>query len=253
MPGDSGGDRSVRGGRVLFVSDVHLTPEQPEIQRLFGEFLDLAAGARALYVLGDLFDYWVGQKQARLPGFAEVLDRLRDLAENGTDVHFMAGNRDFMLDHAFASSLGMRPLPDVAAATVGDKRVLLTHGDLLCTRDLPYHRMRRVIRSRLARLLMRAMPLRAGIRLAGGFRQASGKEISRKSAYVLDPDFEEARRWLERGYDALVFGHVHRGERYRVTLPDREADIFILGSWEDAPSYVEWDGRELRLRAYPGA
>ncbi len=67
---------------------------------------------------------------------------------------------------------------------------------------------------------------------------------------MLDPDFEEARSWLERGYDALVFGHVHTGERFRVSLADRTADIFVMGSWHDVPNYVEWDGADLHLRRY---
>ncbi|MHC4859105.1 MAG: metallophosphoesterase, partial [Planctomycetota bacterium] len=117
---DSGtGERRSAGDRVLFVSDVHLTPSEPGIRRLFRRFLEDAAGARALFILGDLFDYWVGAKQARLPDFDEILSWLRGLGENGTEVSFMQGNRDFMLDGAFASAQGMRPLPDVAETTVG--------------------------------------------------------------------------------------------------------------------------------------
>jgi UDP-2,3-diacylglucosamine hydrolase len=247
-------DRLIRD-RVLFVSDVHLTPADPETFLLFCRFLtEEAVGAKSLYLLGDVFDFWVGRKQITVPGYAEVFRRIRDLAGSGTEVFFMAGNRDYMLDAGFAGAHGMKLLPDRAEAIVGTKRVLLTHGDLLVTKDKAYQRMRKVIRSDPARRLLAALPLTTALRLAGGFRTASGAEIRRKPAYVLDPDFEEARTWLGDGFDALVFGHVHRGEQYHLWIDGRRADIFILGAWEDAPSFVEWDGRALVLRPYaPGA
>lgn len=247
-------DRLERGRRVLFVSDVHLTPAEPETFLLFLEFLEKeVAGARALYLLGDLFDFWVGPRQAARPGWGEIFARTRALRESGTEVYFQRGNRDFALDGAFATAQGLRVLADIAETTLGDRRVLLTHGDLLCTRDVRYQRMRRVIRSRPARWLLDRLPWRVAAGLAGGFRRASDAEISRKSSWVLDPDMALAKEWLERGFDALIFGHVHRGETYRVSLADREATIFVLGSWENRPGFVEWDGTRLAMRAYGGA
>jgi UDP-2,3-diacylglucosamine hydrolase len=241
----------LRGERVLFVSDVHLTPAEPDIFLHFMKFLrEVACGARALYVLGDLFDFWVGRRQAELPGFAEVLRRLRELAEQGTEVHFLAGNRDFALDRELAAGHGIRMLSDFAEVRLGGGRVLLTHGDQLCTRDVWYQRMRPVIRSRLVRGVFTRLPLSVSLKLAAGARSASGAEIGKKSAYVLDPDFEEVRAWLSKGFDALVFGHVHTGEHYRLDLGDRRADVFVLSSWERGGSFVEWDGERLSLRTY---
>jgi len=250
MPRGLDQDR-LRRDRVLFVSDVHLNPARPDVFLLFRRFLtEEAPGTKALYLLGDLFDFWVGRRQVRLPGFAEVLRRIRDLAESGTDVFFIQGNRDFMFDAGFAGAHGIKLLPDIATVTVGSKRVLLTHGDLLVTKDVAYHRMRRVIRSGPVRRILRSLPLSVALRLAGGFRRASGSEIRRKPAYVLEPDFEEMRSWLADGADALVFGHVHRGEQHRLYVDGRATDIFILGAWEDRPSYVEWDGEALLFVRY---
>jgi UDP-2,3-diacylglucosamine hydrolase len=244
------GPRS-RSSRVLFTSDVHLTPALPDVFALFCRFLEReAADAERLYILGDLFDFWVGEKQAAMPGFPEIFDRTRRLRDAGTEVFFLPGNRDFMLDGRLAADAGLTMLPDVAEIRLGDRNILLTHGDLLCTRDVRYHRMRRFVRSRPARAALGSLPLGLALRLAGGFRDASGAEISRKSAYVLDPDFGEVRAWLDRGFDALIFGHVHKGERYRVSTNGGEADVFILGAWDDVPSYVEWDGSGLTLRRY---
>lgn len=242
------------GERVIFVSDVHLTPTRPDVFEAFCRFLEAEAdGAKALYILGDLFDFWIGKKQLRIPGYEEVFRRLRALGERGTRVLFLQGNRDYALADPFAAAQGIEMLPDVAEVELPGKRVLLTHGDLLCTRDYRYHRMRRVIRSRFGRAVLKGLPLRAAIGVAGGFRGASNREIRGKPAYVLEPDYREARTWLERGYDALVFGHVHKGEHYRVRLDDRDADVFILGSWEDRPNFVLFDGENLALHSYdPG-
>ncbi len=247
-----GPGHDLRGGRVLFVSDVHLTPLEPAIFAGFCRFLDTEApGARALYVLGDLFDFWVGRRQNRLPGYAEVFRRLRAIRDGGTTVGFVPGNRDFLLEGAFASSQGLSVLPDVAEILLDGRRLCLTHGDLLCTRDEAYHRMRRFLRSRLARALMGLLPLPVALRLAGGLRWASVMEVARKTHYELTLDFAEARRWAARGYDAIVCGHVHRGERYRLALPDRSADLVVLPGWDVVPGYAEWTEGEVRLRSFP--
>ena len=246
-------DRQMRGERALVVSDVHLTPRDPETVHLFLQFLRTEAeGAGALHIIGDLFDFWLGRKQATMPGYAPILSALARLAEGGTEVTFLPGNRDFALGAETLGSRGVRVLPDVAEVRFGPRRVILTHGDLLCTRDHRYHQMRRVIRSRPALSILEALPRGVAMRLAGGFRKASGVEIEAKSRYVLDPDFEEARRWLEKGFDALIFGHVHTGEHYRVDLEDRTADIVVLPSWQDQPGFALWDGEAIRLQRFTG-
>jgi len=240
--------------KVVFASDVHLTPAEPEVFVRFCRFLDeTAKGAAALFLLGDVFDFWVGERQLEVPGYAEVFDRLAALRNSGTEVHFLEGNRDFLLGGEFARKRGIVVLPDLCSIRLGDRKVLLTHGDLLCTHDTAYLRMRKVIRSRPARAVMAGMPLGVALGIARGFRSASGRAIDEKPAYRMQPDFDLARRWLSGGYDALVFGHVHTGERYRLALPDREADVFVLGSWDDVPSYVEAGPDGLVLRAFePG-
>ncbi len=246
--------RLTRGTRMLFVSDVHLTPSEPEVFLAFVRFLrEVAAGSRALYLLGDIFDFWVGDRQAEMPGFREVFREIARLRESGTEVFFLPGNRDFALEEPFAGAHGLRVLPDVARAAVGDRHVLLTHGDLLCTRDHAYHRMRRIIRSRPARAVLRRLPLRLALAVAGGLRRTSGRAVRGKPGWILEPDFEEAVSWLETGHDALIFGHVHRAAQYRVRREDGAAEIFVLGAWADGPNHVEWDGERLALRTGPTA
>ncbi|MEN8148984.1 MAG: (d)CMP kinase [Planctomycetota bacterium] len=249
MSDEPAGGRLARE-RVLFVSDVHLTPALPDVFLRFCRFLtDEAAGARALYILGDLFDFWIGRRQVRQAPYAEVLRRIRELSEAGTDVFFVQGNRDYMLDAGFAAAHGMKLLPDVAEVTVGGKRIVVTHGDLLVTKDVAYLRMRRVLRSRPMRWLLANLPLSLALRISGRVQRATGSAVRAKPAYVLEPDWGLARRWLSDGVHALVFGHVHRGEHVRLFVDGRRADVFIPGAWEDRPGWVEWDGEKLALRS----
>jgi UDP-2,3-diacylglucosamine hydrolase len=237
--------------KALFVSDIHLSPAAPAEFRAFLRFLDEATpGIDRLYVLGDLFDIWVGPKQARVPGFDRVLARFRALRDRGTRVGFVRGNRDFLLAGPCARDAGLEVLPDRADVEIAGRRLILTHGDLLCTRDRAYHRMRRVIRSGPARAAMRRLPLGLALRLARGFRWASVAEVTRKSDYRMGLDLAEARAWLEGGADAIVCGHVHRGERYRFRFEGRTADLISLPAWDRTPGYAEITDSGLRLCAW---
>ena len=250
MP-DAKADDRLKRERVLFVSDVHLTPAMPDVFLHFCRFLTReAVGARALYILGDLFDFWIGRRQVMQAPYSEVLRRIRDLAEAGTDVFFVQGNRDYMVDAGFAGAHGMKLLPDVSEVTFGGKRIIVTHGDLLVTKDVGYLRMRKILRSRLARFLLGNMPWSLARRISARVQRATGSAVRAKPRYLIDPDWGEARRWLADGADALVFGHVHRGEQYHLYVEGRPVDIFILGAWEDRPGYVEWDGESLALRRF---
>ncbi|MGH8745768.1 MAG: UDP-2,3-diacylglucosamine diphosphatase, partial [Burkholderiales bacterium] len=130
-------------GPDLLISDLHLSQERPFISDLLRDFLkDQAVMARALYILGDLFDYWVGDDELRAPGAdpiaREVVTALHALASRGTAVYVMQGNRDFLLGSAFFVACGALPLPDPSVADIGGVETLLMHGDTLCTDDLDY-------------------------------------------------------------------------------------------------------------------
>jgi UDP-2,3-diacylglucosamine hydrolase len=240
---------------IYVTADLHLRGEADE-PALFG-FRNLCRRVveeRApLYILGDLFDYWVGAGQARLPGFRTILDLIAETAK-AAPIHILPGNRDFAMGTEIARIEGVTLHAGDIEATWNGHKALLTHGDLLLENDRAYQRMRRVLRSRAARWLAGRVPLRWLLRLSGGLRAASSREVGRKSPYVLDPDYGLARRWLEEGgHDALVFGHVHRGEHYRMVVGERTAEVFVLGSWEDAPNYVLWTAEGLSLRRYDPA
>ncbi|MHC4925341.1 MAG: UDP-2,3-diacylglucosamine diphosphatase [Planctomycetota bacterium] len=234
--------------RTLFVSDVHATPDTPETLEAFLAFLTgPALDADRLLVLGDLFETFLVEGQADTDGYGDVLESLQKLSHAGTEVVFVPGNRDFPLEDALRSR-GIERLPDTAAVEVDGLRVLVTHGDLLCTRDRRYQAFRRAIRGAPLRRLASALPQRALDALAGGARDASRKETARKAYADMGLDAGRVRRLLRRREaDALVCGHVHWGVRHRMTVDGRPRDVFVLGAWEDGPNWLERTPGEWRF------
>ena len=158
---------------TLFIADLHLDPERPAITGLFGRFIDEEArGADALYILGDLFEAWVGDDDPSATG-TFVADKLRGLADSGVPVYFMRGNRDFLLGDAFARRAGMTVLPDPALVTLYGKPTLLMHGDLLCTDDTAYQQFRTQTRDPAWQAGFLAQPLPARLAFAQQARAAS--------------------------------------------------------------------------------
>jgi UDP-2,3-diacylglucosamine hydrolase len=235
-------------GRTIFVSDVHATPAAPATRDAFLGFLGgPARGAGALLVLGDLFETFVAPSEARRPGVREVLDGLAALVAAGTRVSFLPGNRDFPLA-AVLRPLGIERLPDTATLEVDGARVIVTHGDLLCTRDRRYQAFRRTVRGRALRAVSEALPEGVVDRLAARARDASKAETARKAYADMGLDAGRIRRLLQRqDADALVCGHVHWGVRHRMGVDGRERDVFVLGAWEDGANWLEREAGAWRF------
>ena len=158
---------------TLFIADLHLDPERPAITELFGRFIDEEArGADALYILGDLFEAWVGDDDPSATG-TFVADKLRGLADSGVPVYFMRGNRDFLLGEDYARRAGMTILPDPAVVVLHGKPTLLTHGDLLCTGDTAYQQFRAQTRDPAWQARFLSQPLPARLAFAQQARAAS--------------------------------------------------------------------------------
>src|SRR3546814_5453227 len=158
---------------TLFISDLHLDPSRPEITRLFGDFLDgQARGAEALYILGDLFEAWVGDDDPSETG-AFVAERLKALSDSGVPVALMHGNRDFLLGEAYAQRAGMRLLEDPTRIELNGKPVLLMPGDTLCTDDVAYQQFRAQTRDPAWHAQFLSQPLAARLAFAQQARAAS--------------------------------------------------------------------------------
>ncbi len=225
--------------RTRFVADLHLDAARPEILGQFRAFLDATPGdVEALYVLGDLFEHWVGD-DAPSDGLELVLDALRRLTRR-TPVYVQPGNRDFLLGQGFEARTGCRLLPDAVVMDLYGVSTLLLHGDTLCTDDVRYQRYRRVVRHRLVTGLVRRLPLGLRLRLARGMRRTSHRELARKPSSIMDVNQDAVLQALQRhGVRRLIHGHTHRPGIHRVETAGGPAERFVLGDWYAHGSMLE--------------
>ncbi len=216
----------------LFVSDLHLAAGRAPTTELFLGFLELrAARAEALYILGDLFDAWIGDDD-REPPAGEVIAALRALTNGGTVVFLQRGNRDFLLGRRFERATGCRILPDPARLDLYGQPTLLMHGDLLCTDDLDYQRVRRRLRNPLVQALFLLRPLQTRRRLAADYRRRSGEATSLKAADIMDVSPATVMDYMGRHrVRRLIHGHTHRPGVHRFDLDGAAAERIVLGDW----------------------
>ena len=236
---------------TLFISDLHLDPERPVITELFGRFIDdEARGADALYILGDLFEAWVGDDDPSDTG-AFVAGKLRGLHEAGVPVHFIRGNRDFLLGEDYARRAGMAILPDPAVVMLYGKPVLLMHGDLLCTDDVAYQQFRAQTRDPRWQAQFLAQPLAARLAFAQQARAASkahqsGLQAQGQMESITDasPDTVEAT-FARHGIDRIIHGHTHRPKVHEIGGGTR----IVLGDWYEQGSVLRVDREGFGLSA----
>ena len=234
---------------TLFISDLHLDADRPDVIDLFGAFLDgQARGADALYILGDLFEAWVGDDDPSHAG-AFVAGKLRALSASGVPVYFIRGNRDFLLGEAYARRAGMRILPDPAVVVLHGEPTLILHGDLLCTDDTAYQQFRAQTRDPRWQAQFLAQPLQARLAFAAQARAASqarhGELVAQGMAETIgDVAGDTVRAWFARhGLRRMIHGHTHRPAIHVAG----DATRIVLGDWYEQGSVlrVNADGMQL--------
>jgi len=237
---------------TLFISDLHLEAGRPEIGRQFFDFLDdEAREAEALYILGDFFEYWVGDDDPD-EYYATVKQALRCLVDDGIPVYFMHGNRDFMIGDKFAAETGVTILADPHRVDLYGKPVLLSHGDALCTDDVEYQNMRAITRDPKWQAMMRAKPLDERLAIARHARAQSQQRNAALSEEIMDVNAGAVTDMISRyGVDILLHGHTHRPGIHLVDIDDRTAKRVVLGDWYEQGSVVRWDEDGVELTGLP--
>ncbi len=224
----------------IFISDLHLCDSRPHITAAFIEFLELtAAKAQALYILGDLFEYWAGDDTIEVGAQQTSIDALRRLSEN-VPVFFMAGNRDFLIGDGFSKATGITILPDPSLITLYGKPVLLSHGDALCTDDTAYQVFRTEVRNETWQRQFLSQPLEARIAFIEQLRAKSEQEKSTKSMQIMDVNAIAVEDLL-RQYDypqLLIHGHTHRPNTHVYHLAGHTCERRVLGDWYEQGSYL---------------
>ncbi|MFI4903807.1 MAG: UDP-2,3-diacylglucosamine diphosphatase [Burkholderiales bacterium] len=226
---------------TLFVSDLHLAPARPAPLAAFHRFAaGPARGAAALYVLGDLFDWWIGDEQLREPFARDVARSLRAVADAGVPLYVARGNRDFLLGERFARETGAQMLPEQQVIDVDGERVLVTHGDELCVDDVEYQAYRARIRSprSVARLL--ALPPLARRGIAWWLRRRSRNATALKPESITDVAASAVADAF-RAHDVrrLIHGHTHRPARHHSRVDDVARERIVLADWHDRGHVLE--------------
>lgn len=220
-------------GAVLFVSDLHLAPDTPAITERFLRFLaGPARDAAGLVILGDLFDAWAGDDDLADPFNARIVSALRALADSGVAIGFIAGNRDFLVGADFAQAAGLELLPDPCVREIAGERVLLTHGDMLCTDDADYQRFRAEVRGDAWRQDFLARSLAERKRLIDELRSRSEAEKRIKPMTIMDVNAQAVESaFAAHDVQVLVHGHTHRQGEHTHRVGNRNCLRRVLGDW----------------------
>jgi UDP-2,3-diacylglucosamine hydrolase len=237
---------------TLFVSDLHLEADRPDIGNQFIEFLKTEAmEADDLYILGDLFEAWVGDDDPNTH-YAKIKMAIRKVVDKGVPVYFMHGNRDFMIGRQFANETGVEILKDPYPVDMYGQKALLSHGDALCTDDTQYQRVRLMTRNPDWQASILAKPLKERLRIAEEARRQSLERTLNLSMDIMDVNQDEVRRVIkEHGVDVLLHGHTHRPGIHSIDLGKRKAQRIVLGDWYKQGSVLRWDLRGPKLREMP--
>ena len=239
--------------RVVFVSDIHLFYEGEDYLARFTNLLDtlLVAPPSALFIHGDLFDFYVGPRQGGKDFYKPLFDRLRDLTQKGCPTCVIHGNRDFLMGRRFADH-GVEVIPDAIRITCGGQSVQVSHGDEFCIHDKSYQFWaRRVLRAAPIRFLVRNAPVSLAFLAARRYRKISSKKMARYAGTEqsrLGTILDGARQFLEDSpLDVLICGHIHHLAETMLDHPRGKARLLTTGAWEAGPNYIAWEEGTFRL------
>ncbi|WP_374264906.1 UDP-2,3-diacylglucosamine diphosphatase [Zoogloea sp.] len=220
--------------QIHFISDLHLCADRPALTAVFERYLaGPARGAQALYILGDLFEYWAGDDDLDDPLNTHVAAQLAALAAVGCRIYFMPGNRDFLLGADFARRAHLEILPEPTLVPLGDTSALLCHGDSLCTDDLAYQAFRQQVRNPAWQVQFLGQPLATRKQIIAGVRMQSEAAKSGKAAAIMDVNAEAVAALLrQHGFPRLIHGHTHRPAEHRVDVDGHTCERWVLADWQ---------------------
>lgn len=237
---------------TLFIADLHLCTEEPAITAGFLRFLaGEARQADALYILGDLFEAWIGDDDP-LPLHRQIAAAIKAVVDAGVPCFFIHGNRDFLLGKRFARESGMILLPQEKVLTLYGRRILIMHGDTLCTDDHGYQAFRAKVHQRWLQTLFLALPLFFRKRVAAKMRAGSKAANSSKSLAIMDVNQDAVVAGMEKHQvQWLIHGHTHRPDVHTLTANGQPAFRVVLGAWHSEGSMVKVTPTDVKLISFP--
>lgn len=228
---------------TLFISDLHLCASRPAITAAFLQFLkNTAAKVHALYILGDLFEYWAGDDDIDADFHQQIITAFSRTAAAGVNIYLMHGNRDFLIGETFCQEAGITLLPDPTMIDLHGQKALLSHGDDLCTDDVAYQQFRSQVRDKKWQAEFLSQPLASRKKHIEAIRARSEQEKTQKSMEIMDVNAEAVNSLLQKHQpDLLIHGHTHRPDCHTVNLGDRKIKRWVLGDWYEQGSYLACD------------
>lgn len=239
---------------ALFLSDLHLSPERPGIAAAFHAFArGPAQAASGVYILGDLFDWWVGDDQLDEPFAHAVAESLRSITAAGIPLYVARGNRDFLLGERFARATGAELLPEMHVVDVAGIPALLMHGDELCTDDVDYQRYRTRMRAPATARRLLALPYFVRRALAWYLRRRSRAENALKPDAIMDVSSDAVTAaFRQHAVPRIIHGHTHRPARHRLDVDGTPRERIVLADWHDCGHYLEADMTGIQVREITG-
>jgi UDP-2,3-diacylglucosamine hydrolase len=238
--------------RAIFISDLHLHPNDAATQARFDAFIRVSArGAGVLYVLGDLLHVWLGDAMLADDAYAQsITAQFAALSRSGTKIYLARGNRDFMIGREFVKAANATLLEEQTLIELGGRRALLLHGDELCTDDVRYQRARRVLRTNLFRIVGNALPRPFRHAIARKLRRESDQHKANTSMAIMDVNAQAVDRVMKRhNAQLLIHGHTHRPSHH--TLSDGR-ERRVLSDWQQDYGYLEYLNGDFTVRPWPG-
>lgn len=236
------------------ISDLHLCAQRPAVTQAFLHWLETdVSQAKALYILGDFFEVWVGDDVLDDPQygaeFQPVVHALRKLTDSGVRLYLMHGNRDFLIGQQFARACGLQLLPDPILLDTGNKRILLSHGDALCSDDIAYQKFREQVRSPQWQQAFLAQPLAARIAFAEQARSQSAENKATQSMEIMDVNAQAVAALIrDNDYpDVLLHGHTHRPSIHTLEIDGHVCQRWVLGDWHDTAAVCRLDKEKIEL------
>ncbi|PHS29486.1 MAG: UDP-2,3-diacylglucosamine diphosphatase [Methylophaga sp.] len=236
---------------TLFISDLHLNPNEPALIQLAVHFLKTKAiHCKELYILGDLFNMWLGDDLIAKE-FTPIIEQLQNLHQQGIKTYLMVGNRDFMMGEKFAKQIGCELLDDSVIINLYGTRTLLLHGDTLCTDDVAYQRYRLWSRNTVIQWFFKHLPLALRQNIANKIKQKSTQQKQTKSAEIMDVNAAEVIRTMNKAkVTQLIHGHTHRPAIHKLEISGKPATRIVLGDWHSEVSYLQCSDNQQLLVDY---
>lgn len=228
---------------TLFISDLHLCSTHPHVTELFLHFAhNIAPKAASLYILGDLFEYWIGDDDLADPFNASIAQILRKISDGGVKLYFMHGNRDFLLGEKFATACGGMLLNDPLLIDLYGTKTLLSHGDALCTADAEYMAFRKQVRDPAFQQQFLAKPLSERRATVEKMRLQSEQSKKIKSMDIMDVTESAVHALLRQyNYPRLIHGHTHRPALHQHLVDGKNCERFVLKDWNETGGYLSCD------------